>query len=157
MLSNLFAISSISIVIILLTVLVSYEIMRGVWLFLPKLTLAPRLRVPVIILPIFLIHIISIWIYAVAFFLIENYTQLGSLNGLGHSVGLNYSTFLDCLYFSAATYTSLGFGDLLPVGDLRMLSSAEVLNGLVLIGWSASLTYLSMEKFWTLPHGKKPN
>jgi hypothetical protein len=31
---------------------------------------------------------------------------------------------------------------------LRIIAGVESLNGLVLIGWSASFTYLSMEQFW---------
>lgn len=155
MLSSFLAISAISVSVIALNALIAYEIMRGVWLWLPRLTLAPRLRVLALMVPIFLIHIIGIWIYALVYFLVENFTGLGALQGMGHTVEVNYQTFTDCLYFSAATYSSLGFGDLLPTGDLRMLSSSEVLAGLVMIGWTVSLTYLSMEKFWTLPHGKK--
>lgn len=53
-----------------------------------------------------------------------------------------------CLYFSAETYSSLGYGDVVPGGDLRLLAGVEVLNGLLLIGWSASYTYIAMERFW---------
>jgi hypothetical protein len=53
-----------------------------------------------------------------------------------------------CLYFSAETYSSLGYGDIVPGGDLRLLAGVEVLNGLLLIGWSASYTYIAMERFW---------
>ena len=49
------------------------------------------------------------------------------------------------------TYTSLGLGDLVPTHDMRMLVGAEVLNGLVMIGWTISFTYLTMEKFWQQP------
>jgi hypothetical protein len=31
---------------------------------------------------------------------------------------------------------------------MRLLAGMEVLNGLLLIGWSASYTYISMERFW---------
>ena len=55
---------------------------------------------------------------------------------------------INCLYFSAETYTSLGFGDLTPVGPVRLLAGVEALNGLLLIGWSASFLYLAMERFW---------
>jgi hypothetical protein len=45
-------------------------------------------------------------------------------------------------------FTTLGTGDLVVSGPLRLIAGVESLNGLVLIGWSASFTYLSMEKFW---------
>ena len=47
-----------------------------------------------------------------------------------------------------ATYTTLGIGDLHPTGATRLIASVDSLNGLVLIGWSASFTYLTMEEFW---------
>lgn len=53
-----------------------------------------------------------------------------------------------CLYFSAETYTSLGYGDVVPGGALRLLAGMEALNGLLLIGWSASFIYIAMERFW---------
>ena len=46
------------------------------------------------------------------------------------------------------SYTSLGLGDVWPTGVLRLITGLEALNGLILIAWSASFTYLSMEKFW---------
>jgi hypothetical protein len=61
--------------------------------------------------------------------------------------------FQDCLYFSVVTYTSLGFGDHVPVSHARLIAGVEALNGLLLIGWSASFTYLAMERYWPL-HGE---
>lgn len=43
----------------------------------------------------------------------------------------------DYMYFSATTYTSLGFGDLFPTGHLRILAGTEALVGLMMISWSA--------------------
>ena len=56
--------------------------------------------------------------------------------------------FLDYFYLSITTFTTLGIGDVHPRGALRIIAGIQSLNGLVLIGWSASFTYLSMEKFW---------
>ena len=53
------------------------------------------------------------------------------------------------MYFSAETCTSLGSGDLTPNGPVRLLAGVEALNGLLLIGWSASFTYISMGRFWS--------
>jgi Na+-driven multidrug efflux pump len=156
MLANFIGISCISILVMAACCLLSYEILRFIWNLLPRLHFTPRLRVLAIIVPIFAAHIISIWIYALSYFLVANYLSMGEVTGAGHTTGLSYESFVNYLYFSAATYTSLGFGDIVPTGDLRMLTAAEVLNGLVMIAWTASFTYLTMEKFWTLhDHGKK--
>lgn len=154
MLLNFICISLISMLAITATWLITYEILRIVWIILPKLTLHPRLRVMLIGIPIYLIHIINIWLYAFAYFFVENYTSLGKIIGDKRVYGVHYESFLDCLHFSTATYSSLGLGDLVPVADIRMLVGAEVLNGLVIIGWTVTFTYLTMEKFWQL-HKRK--
>lgn len=146
-------VSLVACIVISMTCLIAYEIMRF-WRYLPTFTFRPHLRVLVILGPIFLTHMISIWLYAVTYLLVENLTSVGKVVGLGHSIGFNVQSLMDCLYFSAVIYTSLGFGDLVPTEHMRMLSAAEVLNGLILITWTASFTYLAMEKFWTLPHGR---
>ena len=151
MLENFIIISSIGAVLICISWLSMYEILGIVWRILPRLSVNPRLCVMLIGIPIFLAHIISIWLYALIYFLIENYTSLGAIIGHDRVTGINIESFFDCLYFSAATYSSLGLGDLYPTRHLRMLVGAEVLNGLVMIGWTISFTYLTMEKFWLQP------
>jgi len=59
----------------------------------------------------------------------------------------------DYIAFSAETYTSLGLGDIRPVGVLRLLAGTETLTGLILIAWSASFTYLAMSRFWRAGNG----
>ena len=54
------------------------------------------------------------------------------------------------MYFSAVTYTTLGMGDMFPIANVRLIAGVEALTGLMMIGWSASFTYLAMEKFWPL-------
>ncbi|EGG99066.1 Protein yfbU [gamma proteobacterium IMCC2047] len=55
---------------------------------------------------------------------------------------------LDCGYHSFVTYTSLGFGDIIPTGYLRFITGIEALAGLVLIAWTASFVYVEMRRFW---------
>ena len=55
-------------------------------------------------------------------------------------------TLADAIYFSGAVYTSLGFGDIVPVGDGRFLAVLEAVTGLVLIAWTASFTLYQMRE-----------
>jgi len=55
---------------------------------------------------------------------------------------------MDCVYFSFTTFTTVGFGDIQPTGDLRFLTGIESLTGLVLITWTASFLFVEMQKFW---------
>ena len=62
---------------------------------------------------------------------------------------------LDYFYFSLVNFNTLGLGDIYPTEELRMLAGIESLNGLVLIGWSASFTYLSMREFWPMHEARR--
>ena len=88
-------------------------------------------------------HAVEILLYAFAFWMLSLY---GGVGHLGEAGRFGFST---ALYFSAETYTTLGYGDVVPTGDLRLIAGVEALNGLLLIGWSASYAYIAMERFWT--------
>ena len=88
------------------------------------------------------IHVVEIWVFGVAIWL------LLAVPGAGHVAGISGGGLMDAVYLSASTFTTVGFGDLAPVGAIRFLSGTEALTGLVLVTWSASFTYIEMEKFW---------
>jgi hypothetical protein len=155
MLESILLASAISLGMIIITSFVVYEVLRIIWQLMPRLEWAARKRVLFIIACIFAVHVTNIWLYGAAFFVVENYTNIGVLSGARSHLGVDFDSFLECLYFSSATYTSLGFGDIIPTQNLRMLAAAEVLSGLIMIGWTVAFTFLAMEKFWQLPHGKK--
>ncbi len=69
-------------------------------------------------------------------------------DGWGEFDGNFEGTLLDCVYFSFTTYTTLGFGDVVPHGELRYLTGLEALTGLLLITWTASFLYLEMTRYW---------
>ncbi|RZA02340.1 MAG: two pore domain potassium channel family protein, partial [Moraxellaceae bacterium] len=45
-------------------------------------------------------------------------------------------------------FTTLGLGDITPVGAIRFLAGTEALTGFVLVTWSASFTFVEMQRFW---------
>ena len=132
-----------SLVLIALTTLIHYEVLRGLHVGLPRLRIPIRTKLLVVIFGALVAHAAEIALYAVSLFTMIHYLDVGNLSGE------KITTFLDCLYFSAETYTSLGLGDIAPLGPVRLLAGVEALNGLLMIAWSASFTYLSMEKFWS--------
>ncbi len=128
--------------LIALTVLIHFEVLRALNAGLPKLNIPSRNKLLVVIFTAFAAHTLEIFIYGLGFFVLIKYLSVGSL------VGTAEFSLFNCFYFSAETYTSLGFGDLTPNGPVRLLVGIEALNGLLLIGWSASYTYFAMEQFW---------
>ncbi len=88
------------------------------------------------------LHILEIWVFGVTAWLLLKYPETGSVAG-AHPLNL-----FDAVYLAAMTYTTVGFGDVTPVGPVRFLAGTMSLTGFVMITWSASFTYLEMERFW---------
>jgi len=135
----------VSTVLVLGTILVHYEVLRLTSQHLRDLNVPPRFNILVVVVAAFVAHTIEVWMYGVSYWLLLDRLGLGGFGGPEIVDGFD-----DCLYFSAVTYTSLGIGDLYPKGHFRLVAGIEALNGLVLIGWSASFTYLDMERYWPL-------
>ena len=45
----------------------------------------------------------------------------------------------DLIYFAFGNYTTLGYGDVVPVERWHLLGPMTALNGIMLIGWSTAL------------------
>ena len=129
--------------LVVATGILHYEVLRGLNTRLPGLAMPDRFKLLVVIGVAFVAHALEILLYGVAVYLLVGHYGAGDLAGASGSL------FSACLYFSAETYTSLGFGDVTPTGPVRLLAGVEALNGLLLIGWTASFTYISMERFWS--------
>jgi len=123
----------------LLSVGVHYEALRMTLVGLDRVRVLPRLHVAMAILAALVAHLVESMIFAASWYFVDH-VGVGYLRG-GHS-------FEDMLYFSLITYTSLGYGDIVPLGDARLLAGVESLVGLVMIGWTASFTYLEMNRYW---------
>jgi len=121
-----------------------YEALRGINAVLPRLRfINRRARVLVAMLGAMGSHVTQIMLFAVAYVALRDHYGLGGFGGQFRDVFSSY------LYFSMETYTSLGLGDIFPLGRLRMLAGVEALTGLLMISWTASFTYLEMSRSWT--------
>ena len=47
----------------------------------------------------------------------------------------------DVLYFAFVNYTTLGYGDVLPVERWRQLGPMTAMNGVLLFGWSTAVIF----------------
>jgi hypothetical protein len=125
-----------------LTTVIHYEALSGLNNGLASLAIPNRSKLLVVIFTAFVAHALEIALYGLTTYLLVKYLGAGALK---EPAALSLA---NSFYFSAETYTSLGFGDLTPVGPIRMIAGVEALNGLLLIGWSASYAYIAMERFW---------
>lgn len=102
----------------------------------------PRRKVLYGVLGVLALHMVEIWLFGTALWLLVKLPDTGSV------VGADPLGLLDAVYLAAMSYTTVGFGDVAPVGPLRFLAGTMALTGFVMITWSASFMFLEMERFW---------
>jgi hypothetical protein len=132
----------VTVLALILCVVVHYEALSFLTTRLRHIQLRPRPRILVLIFAILGTHVLEIWIFGGAYYWLTMTVGHGALLA-NHAMGL-----LDSVYFSAVSFTTLGLGDIVPSGAIRFLVGTEALTGFVLITWSASFTFMEMEKFW---------
>ncbi|MEQ6885052.1 ion channel [Salicola sp. Rm-C-2C1-2] len=96
----------------------------------------------IMVLGLFVAHVVEIVLFGAISWL------LSQLGGAGSLAGGPVSTIMDYIYFSTVTYTTLGYGEIYPVGAIRFIFGTEALIGFMLITWSASVTFLQMQRLW---------
>lgn len=130
----------IGLLLTLVCVGVHYEGLSLATALIRRATSAHRLRVVIGLIAALCAHILEVFVFAIGWFALE---RLGMAE-----LNIQSPTFIDHAYFSFVTYSSLGYGDVVPVGDARLLAGLEALVGLVLIAWTASFTYFEMTLYW---------
>ena len=131
-----------SLVLIALTSLMHHEVIRVLSDRLPTWPASARARFLVAIFGTLFAHMAQIALYGLAMYLLVNHGHAGRLEGP------DGPALSSCMFFSAESYTSLGFGDIKPTGPIRLITGVEALNGLVMIGWTACYLYVAAERFW---------
>lgn len=56
--------------------------------------------------------------------------------------------FEKAIYFSAVTFTTLGYGDVVLDGSRRILSSLEAINGIIMFGWSTAIVIAAVQRVY---------
>ena len=93
-------------------VMVHFEVLNFLSSLIPKIPVQRRMRILLGVFGALLAHIFEIWMFAFGYFVLVQFPEFGTLTG-----NFNHSL-LDCAYFSFTCYTSLGFGDIQPTGNL---------------------------------------
>ncbi len=129
--------------VVVICVLVHFEGLRLMTDHFPRPRWHPRRRMIFLILAVLFLHVIEIWIFGLTYWQFTRLEGFGGLTGAAAAASV-----MDCVYFSAVTFSTLGFGDMYPTGPLRVIAGVEAISGLTLITWSASYTFVEMLKTW---------
>ncbi|MEP0316548.1 potassium channel family protein [Hyphomonas sp.] len=128
--------------LVVATFLFHYAVFRWLSGGMAGIPMTAGVRILLIVLVALMAHLVEVAVYAGAYALGIAALALGSFGGLSLADPLDY------FYFSIVSYTSLGFGDVFPIGHLRFITGVEALNGLLLIAWSGSFIYIAMRHLW---------
>jgi voltage-gated potassium channel len=83
---------------------------------------------------IFALHAVEMFVWAVAYWLVE---ALPSLS--------------EAVYFSISSYTTVGYGDVVLGPEWRTLGAAEAAAGVLLFGWSTALLFAVIQRLYQQP------
>ena len=141
LLDHMVVTSGIALIVVSLCVVTFYSVLSRVGILLLRFEGFPRLQIFITIIGSLIAHILCIWLFAIAYYVMDHGLNIGDL------AGQDSQSLIAFLHFSSATYSSVGWGDLYPAGASRMLAGLEAVVGLMLIGWSVAYTYFVVDKY----------
>ena len=144
--SDMLATFMLTLSIVALCVVVHYELLNRLGTFIDSQGVRPRQAVLFGVMLALAAHIIEIYIFAGGYYYVLQHPDIGTFTG-----DATMEDFWDCVYFSFVTYSTLGFGDIVPDGWVRFMVGTEAVTGLVQIAWTASFLYFQMELQWRSP------
>ncbi|TWU66051.1 potassium channel family protein [Crateriforma conspicua] len=77
-------------------------------------------------------HIIEVLVWAALYWWMQSETLI--------------NTFEDAMYFSAVTFTSLGYGDIVVQSHWRIAAGIQAMTGLLVFGWSTALLFAVVQR-----------
>lgn len=139
-----------TILLVVFCVIVHYEGLSAMSRWMSHAAVRRRRRIALIIFGVLILHVVEIAAFAAGYHVLSEQFEVGILRWIGAGGGdiPLLDDFGDYFYYSVTCYTTLGFGDFVPIGALRFMTGLEAVAGLVLITWSASFTFLEMQRHW---------
>ncbi len=72
-----------------------------------------------------------------------------------------FADFATSFYYSATSYSTVGYGDVIPPGNWRILGAVEAVTGILMFGWSTGVLFSVVNHLQSrftghLPHTETP-
>src|SRR3954470_1287735 len=105
----------------------------GVWSWSrePQKLLRPMWTLIRVVSMLLVLHLMEMAVWAAAF----------DLAGL-------FPDFETCLYYSLKSYTTVGYGDVLPHISWRLIGPIEAAVGVLMLGWSTSIIVATVQRIY---------
>jgi hypothetical protein len=88
-----------------------------------------------VVLGLILIHAVEVWLYAGLYLVLDALPDLET-----------------AVYFSTASFTTIGYGDVVLDKRWRLIGAIEGANGLLLFGWSTAFLFSVISRMRALEH-----
>jgi hypothetical protein len=116
--------------------------LAGIWTKVAKsgkisATVIPLTR---LISGLLLLHVVEMSIWAIAF------AAIGVL-----------PDFETSLYYSLMSYTTVGYGDVVPLAPWRLIGPIEAAVGVLMLGWSTGFVVAAVQRIYNNPGGTLPS
>jgi Ion channel len=92
-----------------------------------------------IVYGLLLLHLLQITVWAACYF----------WNGC-------FPDFATSFYYSATSYSTVGYGDVTPPVEWRILGSIEAVTGILMFGWSTGVLFSVVNHLQGRFHGQRP-
>jgi len=132
----------ISLALMVSTLWLHYQVLRFSSDHLADLPLRNRAKIMAVVFSSFIGHMLEIGLFALAYYFLVGYTDLGQFS---KPYALDAG---NLFYFSTVSFSTLGMSPVQMEGPLKIVVGLEALNGFLLITWSASHTYTIMQELW---------
>jgi hypothetical protein len=86
------------------------------------------------------IRLVLVMMATVSVVMVAHFTEI-VIWGVTYAVVEAVPQRVDAFYFAFVNYTTLGYGDILPVRHWRLLGPMAAMNGVLLFGWSTAVIY----------------
>lgn len=136
------AATAITIVVSALAIIVHFETMTWLTRIAARSRLPTRIGLLVGVFTLFAAHSLEVWIFAGGLYVANDIVGLGGFSGPFDGSARDY------LYISLVNYTTLGYGEIVPTGNLRTICGFEALIGLLMMAWSAAFTVFRLTDRW---------
>ena len=83
----------------------------------------------------------------VGMLLVLHLLEMAVWAGAYSAVGV-FANFETSLYFSLKSYTTVGYGDVLPPTEWRLLGPIEAAVGVLMLGWSTSIIVATVQRLY---------
>jgi hypothetical protein len=108
--------------------------LSGVWSIIGKSRKTPAAVMPLtrLVSALLLMHLVEMSVWAAAF------AMVGML-----------ADFETALYFSLKSYTTVGYGDVLPPPSWRLIGPIEAAVGVLMFGWSTGVIVAALQRIYS--------